>query len=138
VYDNPFQWGSKRIGPDLWREGVKTGPLYKPDSWHYNHLMDPQKINAQSIMPKYIWLAESEIDIESTAKKIRVMQYLGVPYPEGYDLKATDDAKAQAEKIAAGLRAEGIDITASKQIIALIAYIQRLGTDVGDSKTASK
>jgi len=66
------------------------------------------------------------------------MQYLGVPYPEGYDLKATDDAKAQAEKIAVGLRAEGIDITASKQVIALIAYIQRLGTDVGDSKTASK
>jgi cytochrome c oxidase cbb3-type subunit I/II len=138
VYDHPFQWGSKRIGPDLWREGVKSGPLYKPDSWHFNHFMDPQKINAQSIMPKYPWLAESEIDIESTPAKIRVMQQLGVPYPEGYDLKANDDVKVQAEKIAAGLRAEGIDITASKQIIALIAYIQRLGTDVGDSKTASK
>jgi cytochrome c oxidase cbb3-type subunit I/II len=100
--------------------------------------MDPQKINAQSIMPKYSWLAENEIDIESTPKKIRVMQYLGVPYPEGYDLKAIDDTKAQAEKIAAGLRAEGIDITASKQVIALIAYIQRLGTDVGDSKAGVK
>jgi cytochrome c oxidase cbb3-type subunit I/II len=100
--------------------------------------MDPQKINAQSIMPKYPWLAESEIDIESTSKKIRVMQYLGVPYPEGFDLKAADEAKAQAEKIAAGLRAEGIEIQASKQVIALIAYIQRLGTDVGDSKTALK
>jgi cytochrome c oxidase cbb3-type subunit I/II len=138
VYDHPFQWGSKRIGPDLWREGVKSGPLYKSDAWHYTHFMDPQKVNAQSIMPKYPWLAESEIDVEATPAKIRVMQYLGVPYPAGYDLKANDDLKAQAEAIAAGLKTNGIDVAASKQIIALIAYIQRLGTDVGDSKTALK
>jgi len=138
VYDHPFQWGSKRIGPDLWREGVKSGPLYKSDSWHYTHFMDPRKINAQSIMPKYPWLAEKEIDVEATPAKIRVMQYLGVPYPEGYDLKANDDLKAQAAGIAAGLKANGIDVAASKQVIALIAYIQRLGTDVGDSKTALK
>ena len=138
VYDHPFQWGSKRIGPDLWREGVKSGPLYKSDAWHYTHLMDPQKVNAQSIMPKYPWLAESEIDVLATPAKIRVMQYLGVPYPEGYDLKANDDLKAQAEAITAGLKTNGIDVAASKQVIALIAYIQRLGTDVGDSKTALK
>ncbi len=138
VYDHPFQWGSKRIGPDLWREGVKSGPLYKSDSWHYTHFMDPRKINAQSIMPKYPWLAENEIDVEATTAKIRVMQYLGVPYPAGYDLKANDDLKAQAEAIAAGLKTNGIDVAASKQVIALIAYIQRLGTDVGDSKTALK
>ena len=137
VYDHPFQWGSKRIGPDLFREGVKSGPLYKSDSWHYTHLMDPRKINAQSIMPKYPWLAENEIDISSTPAKIRVMQYLGVPYPEGYDQKAIDDVKSQAEKIAAGLQSQGINVPASKQVIALIAYIQRLGTDVGDSKTAN-
>ncbi|MFN8135068.1 MAG: cytochrome-c oxidase, cbb3-type subunit I [Bacteroidales bacterium] len=137
VYDHPFQWGSKRIGPDLFREGVKSGPLYKSDSWHYTHLMDPRKINAQSIMPKYPWLAENEIDIASTPAKIRVMQYLGVPYPEGYDQKAIDDVKSQAEKIAAGLQSQGINVAASKQVIALIAYIQRLGTDVGDSKTAN-
>jgi len=138
VYDHPFQWGSKRIGPDLWREGVKSGPLYKSDSWHYTHFMDPRKINAQSIMPKYPWLAENEIDVEATPAKIRVMQYLGVPYPAGYDLKANDDLKAQAEAISAGLKTNGIDVAASKQVIALIAYIQRLGTDVGDSKTALK
>jgi cytochrome c oxidase cbb3-type subunit I/II len=138
VYDHPFQWGSKRIGPDLWREGVKSGPLYKSNTWHYTHFMDPQKVNAQSIMPKYPWLAESEIDILSTPAKIRVMQYLGVPYPEGYDLKANDDLKIQAEAIAADLKTNGIDVAASKQMIALIAYIQRLGTDVGDSKTALK
>jgi cytochrome c oxidase cbb3-type subunit I/II len=138
VYDHPFQWGSKRIGPDLFREGVKSGPLYKSDSWHYTHLMDPRKLNAQSIMPSYQWLAEKEIDVEATPAKIRVMQYLGVPYPAGYDLKANDDLKAQAEGIAAGLKIQGIDVAASKQVIALIAYIQRLGTDVGDSKTALK
>jgi len=138
VYDHPFQWGSKRIGPDLFREGVKSGPLYKSNSWHYKHSMDPRSLNPQSIMPNYPWLAENEIDIESTPRKIRVMQQLGVPYPAGYDLKASDDVKAQAEVIAAGLKSEGIDVAASKQIIALIAYIQRLGTDVGDSKTASK
>jgi cytochrome c oxidase cbb3-type subunit I/II len=138
VYDHPFQWGSKRIGPDLWREGVKSGPLYKSDSWHYTHFMDPRKINAQSIMPKYPWLAENEIDVAATPAKIRVMQYLGVPYPAGYDLKANDDLKVQAEAISAGLKVNGIDVAASKQVIALIAYIQRLGTDVGDSKTALK
>ncbi|MFZ4548730.1 MAG: cytochrome-c oxidase, cbb3-type subunit II, partial [Bacteroidales bacterium] len=138
VYDHPFQWGSKRIGPDLWREGVKSGPLYKSNTWHYTHFMDPQKMNAQSIMPKYPWLAESEIDVLATPSKIRVMQYLGVPYPEGYDLKANDDLKIQAEGIASDLKANGIDVAASKQVIALIAYIQRLGTDVGDSKTALK
>ncbi len=138
VYDHPFQWGSKRIGPDLFREGVKSGPLYKSDSWHYTHLMDPRKINAQSIMPKYPWLAENEIDISSTPAKIRVMQYLGVPYPEGYDQQAIADVKLQAEKISAGLQSQGINVPASKQVIALIAYIQRLGTDVGDSKTANK
>ncbi|MEI8049373.1 MAG: cytochrome-c oxidase, cbb3-type subunit I, partial [Bacteroidota bacterium] len=138
VYDHPFQWGSKRIGPDLFREGVKSGPLYKSNTWHYTHFMDPQKVNAQSIMPKYPWLAENEIDVEATPAKIRVMQYLGVPYPEGYDLKANDDLKAQAETIALDLKTNGIDVAASKQVIALIAYIQRLGTDVGDSKTALK
>lgn len=138
VYDHPFQWGSKRIGPDLWRSGVKSGPMYKPNSWHYNHFMDPQKINAQSIMPKYPWLAKKDIDVESTPAKIRVMQQLGVPYPAGYDQKANDDLKAQAETIAAGLKAEGIEIEAKKEVIALIAYIQRLGSDVGDSKSTSK
>ncbi|PKO97861.1 MAG: cytochrome C oxidase Cbb3 [Bacteroidetes bacterium HGW-Bacteroidetes-9] len=130
VYDHPFQWGSKRTGPDLWREGVKTGRNYKPDSWHYNHFMDPQKMNATSIMPKYSWLADLEIDTESTPRKIRVMQTLGVPYPEGYDLVANDDLKAQADKIAAGLKAQGIDVESNKQVIALIAYIQRIGTDI--------
>lgn len=134
VYDHPFQWGSKRTGPDLWRNGVKTGRNYKPDSWHYNHFMDPQKMNATSIMPAYPWLADYEINLDLTAAKIRAMQTLGVPYPEGYDKVANDDVKAQAEKIAAGLKAQGIEVGSNKQVIALIAYIQRIGTDIVENK----
>lgn len=133
VYDHPFQWGSKRTGPDLWRMGVKSGRNYKPDTWHYNHFINPQQLNATSIMPPYPWLADYEIDLHLTGAKIRVMQTLGVPYPEGYDKTANEDVMAQAEKIAAGLRAQGIEVANNKQIIALIAYMQRLGTDVGSN-----
>ncbi len=127
IYDHPFQWGSRRTGPDLAREGVKGGKLYKPDSWQYEHLVNPQKTNIQSIMPPYPWLAEQNIDIESTPAKIRVMQTLGVPYPEGYDQTANDDLQKQAHKIAEGLRSGGINVDDNKEIIALIAYLQRLG-----------
>jgi len=130
VYDHPFQFGSKRTGPDLAREGVKTLPNYKPDTWHYNHMVDPQKLNAESIMPPHPWLAENVLDTSITPNKIRVMQQLGVPYPDGYADKAVADLKSQAAKIAQGLRSGGINIDDDKEIIALIAYLQRLGTDL--------
>lgn len=130
VYDHPFQFGSKRTGPDLAREGVKTGKIYKPDSWHYNHFENPQKMVAQSIMPPYPSLLSNTLNTGSTAKKIRVMQTLGVPYPEGYSDKAVEELKKQAHGIAQGLRDGGIDVTDDKEVIALIAYIQRLGTDI--------
>jgi cytochrome c oxidase cbb3-type subunit I/II len=130
VYDHPFQWGSKRNGPDLAREGVKTGKIYKPDSWHFNHMMDPRKLNQQSIMPTYPWLIRNELDLTYTAKKIRIMQSLGAPYEEGYDRKAVADLQNQAQQIAGGLKTSGIDVNADKEIIALIAYLQRLGTDI--------
>ncbi|PKP52704.1 MAG: cytochrome C oxidase Cbb3 [Bacteroidetes bacterium HGW-Bacteroidetes-1] len=130
VYDHPFQFGSKRTGPDLAREGVKTGPIYKPDSWHYNHFLSPQKMISQSIMPPYPWIINNDLDISSTPKKIRVMQLLGVPYPDGYAEKANEDLKKQANKIAQGLRDGGIEVEDGKEVIALIAYIQRLGTDI--------
>jgi cytochrome c oxidase cbb3-type subunit I/II len=130
VYDHPFQFGSKRTGPDLAREGIKTGKIYKPDAWHYNHLIDPQKLNQQSIMPRYPWLAKKEIDIQTTPVKIRIMRKLGVPYPEGYEKQAIDDLKKQGSGINEGLKESGIEISGYKEIIALIAYIQRLGTDI--------
>ncbi|MCP4552718.1 MAG: cytochrome-c oxidase, cbb3-type subunit I [Bacteroidetes bacterium] len=139
IYDHPFQWGSRRTGPDLARIGVKTTKNYKPDSWHYEHFVNPQKTNIQSIMPPYPWLAENDMDIESIPKKIRAMQTLGVPYPKGYDEKAIDDLKKQAHEIASGLRAGGIEVEDQKKIIALIAYMQRLGTDISkDAGSASK
>jgi cytochrome c oxidase cbb3-type subunit I/II len=134
VYDFPFQFGSKRTGPDLAREGVQSLPNYKPDSWHYNHMINPQQLNAESVMPPYPWLAEWDLDVSNTASKIDVMTYLGVPYPEGYADKAVDDLNAQAVKIAKGLRDGGIEVENNKEIIALIAYLQRLGTDVYKDK----
>ena len=131
VYDFPFQYGSKRTGPDLAREGVKTLPNYKPDSWHYNHMIDPQKLNAESIMPPYPWLAEFDLDVSTLTSKINVLTGLGVPYPDGYgDTQALADLQKQAKKIADGLNSGGIQADPNKEIIALIAYLQRLGTDV--------
>jgi len=132
VYDHPFQFGSKRTGPDLAREGVKTGKLYKPNAWHYNHFIDPQKMNQASIMPKYPWLAKKEIDIQSTPAKIRTMKILGVPYPDNYEQQAIVDLKAQADSIAKDLGANGIQTDSNREIIALIAYIQRLGVDISN------
>ena len=100
-------------------------------------MMDPQKMNSQSIMPKYPWLAKKDINLSLTPAKIRVMQQLGVPYPEGYDLKANDDLKAQAKTIADGLKASGIEVAPEKEIIALIAYLQRLGTDIMDAPVSA-
>ena len=132
VYDHPFQFGSKRTGPDLAREGVKTGKIYKPNSWHYNHFIDPQKMNEASIMPKYPWLAKKEIDIQSTPAKIRAMKVLGVPYPDNYEQQAIADLKSQADSIAKDLVANGIQTESNREIIALIAYIQRLGVDISN------
>lgn len=134
VYDFPFQFGSKRTGPDLAREGVKSLPNYKPDSWHYNHMLDPQKVSPESIMPAYPWLAENDMDLDIVPDKINTMIKLGVPYAEGYADQAVADLNAQAEQIAAGLKASGIEVDKNKEIIALIAYLQRLGTDVYKNK----
>lgn len=137
VYDHPFQFGSRRAGPDLARSGVKTGPMYKPDSWHYNHFLSPQKMVSQSIMPPYPWLIKNDLDISTTAKKIEVMQFLGVPYPEGFAERANDHLMKQANQIAQGLRDGGIDVADTKEVIALIAYIQRLGRDIHSNETVS-
>ncbi len=130
VYDHPFQWGSKRNGPDLAREGVKTGKIYKPDSWHYNHMLDPRKLNQQSVMPTYPWLIHNDLNTSHTARKVRIMQSLGVPYADGYDKQAIADLMNQAQQIATGLKTSGIEVEPDKEIIALIAYLQRLGTDI--------
>ncbi len=125
VYDHPFQWGSKRTGPDLHRVGAKY-----PDSWHFNHMEDPTSMSPGSIMPKYPWLIEDELDLTTTSAKISAMQTLGVPYEEGYEDKAVGDARTQADQIVANLKKDGIKAKSDREIIALIAYLQRLGTDI--------
>lgn len=126
IYDRPFQWGSKRIGPDLHRVGGRY-----PNAWHWDHMMDPAGVTEGSIMPPYPWLYEDAIDKESTEIKVNVMTSLGVPYPDGYGLIANKDLNTQAEAIVKDLNENGIlDADPEKEIIALIAYLQRLGTDI--------
>ena len=138
VYDRPFLWGSKRTGPDLAREGV--GKLKKPDSWHYNHMYDPTSTSPGSIMPPYPWLLENDLDISTTASKINVLRMLGTPYEEGYEEIANDDLAKQANMIAESLRKDGIEQEGleNKEIVALIAYLQRLGVDIEAQAQAEK
>ena len=138
IYNHPFQWGSRRTGPDLAREGVKGGKQYRPNSWHYEHLVNPQKTNIQSIMPPYPWLTRKVVNTDLTPTKIRAMVTLGVPYEEGYDAIAVERYIEQAKVIGDDLRSAGIDVEDNTEIIALIAYLQRLGTDLSGDNDADK
>ncbi len=133
VYDHPFQWGSKRTGPDLHRVGGKY-----PDAWHFNHMKDPRLMSPGSLMPPYPWLLEDDLNTDYTVTKVEAMQTLGVPYADGFSAQALTDLKAQAEKIAANLKAQDVaNVDANKEIIALIAYLQRLGTDIKGSDVSA-
>jgi len=125
VYDHPFQWGSKRTGPDLARIGGKY-----PDSWHFNHMYEPSSISPGTIMPNYPWLFKDDIDTATIGAKIRAMITLGVPYEEGYDRVANADLMKQADGIRDNLAKDKITIKSNKEIVALIAYLQRVGTDI--------
>ena len=128
VYDHPFQWGSKRTGPDLAREGA--GNLKKSNTWHYNHLEEPNAISTGSVMPSYSFLIDANLDTASTPLKINAMRTLGVPYAADYAHKANQDLMTQAQGISDNLKQDGIKVAPNKEIIALIAYLQRLGTDI--------
>ncbi|MGI4729765.1 MAG: cytochrome-c oxidase, cbb3-type subunit I [Janthinobacterium lividum] len=125
VYDHPFLWGSKRTGPDLQREGGKYS-----NAWHYNHLFDPRSMSPGSIMPNYDWLITQDLDTTTTASKINAMRTLGVPYPDGFEEIANKKLDRQAKKIAENLATDNIKVKSSKEIVAVIAYLQRLGTDI--------
>ena len=128
VYDHPFQWGSKRTGPDLAREG--TGNLKKSNAWHFNHMDEPSAISTGSVMPSYSFLIDNSLDTSTTATKINAMRTLGVPYAIDFAEKANQDLMKQASTITADLKKEGIEVAPTKEIVALIAYLQRLGTDI--------
>ncbi len=125
VYDHPFLWGSKRTGPDLHRVGGKY-----PNLWHYLHMNEPTSMSPGSLMPRYPWLLEQDLDVSTTAAKISALRSVGVPYPAGYEARAGADLEAQASAIAADLTRAGAPADPGKEIIALIAYLQRLGTDI--------
>jgi cytochrome c oxidase cbb3-type subunit I/II len=126
VYDHPFLWGSKRTGPDLHREGGKY-----PDAWHYNHMEDPRTTSPGSIMPRYPWLLTQKLDLNSLPARIGALRKVGVPYPDGFEATAIKDAEAQADKIVTNLKTGAVaDAKPDREIIALIAYLQRLGTDI--------
>ena len=134
VYDHPFQWGSKRTGPDLAREGNIKSKQYKSNDWHFNHMLDPTSMSDGSIMPPYPWLIEDELDNSTLESKISAMQTLGVPYEEGYEKVAIEDLKVQAEEITKSLEKAGIEVSSDREIIALIAYLQKLGRDINESE----
>ncbi|MEM7383376.1 MAG: cytochrome-c oxidase, cbb3-type subunit I [Verrucomicrobiota bacterium] len=122
IYDHPFQWGSKRTGPDLAREGGK-----RSNGWHYQHLMDPRMVEG-SIMPSYSWLNDKTTDIKALPKKIAVQRHLGVPFPALTRDEIEQNAIEQASTIARDLReTDRIFVDPDRQIIALIAYLQKLG-----------
>jgi len=144
VYDHPFLWGSKRTGPDLHRIGEKYS-----DSWHLNHMYDPQSTSPGSIMPSYKWLISSKLDKSDTENKMEVMATLGVPYSKEEIVNAQDAMDIQGQKIEDNLHQDpdfaenyaadkkyaaenGEEFVEMKdrEIVAIIAYIQRLGTDI--------
>jgi cytochrome c oxidase cbb3-type subunit I/II len=122
IYDHPFQWGSKRTGPDLHRVGGKY-----PNLWHYTHLMDPRATSPGSNMPAYAWLAENRIDVKAAPKKLALMQKLGVPYTNADVDGAELRQKAQAETIVADLAAQGVKVAWDSEMVAIVSYLQRLG-----------
>ncbi|NMO21963.1 cytochrome-c oxidase, cbb3-type subunit I [Pyxidicoccus fallax] len=122
IYDHPFQWGSKRTGPDLHRLGGKY-----PNLWHYTHMMDPRATSPGSNMPPYPWLAENRIKVKEAPKKLALMQKLGVPYTNTDVDSAEDRQKAQAEAITADLATQGVKVAWDSEMVAIIAYLQRLG-----------
>ncbi len=138
VYDHPFQWGSKRTGPDLARTGA-PGKLKKSDAWHYNHMVEPRSTSPGSIMPSYSWLADTKLDVSDLESKIKVMQFLGVPYDEGYESQALADLQAQAKIIAKSidpaLSEADLQALSETEVVAMIAYLQRLGSDIFNEPT---
>ncbi|MBZ9779220.1 cytochrome-c oxidase, cbb3-type subunit I [Psychroflexus sp. CAK8W] len=144
VYDRPFLWGSKRTGPDLLRVGGKYS-----DNWHFNHMYDPQSTSSGSIMPSYQWLIKNELDKSNTEDKLQTMADLGVPYSDEEIENAQASMLAQGEEIQSNLyndpdfvkayeadkayaEENNLDFVEMKnrEIVALIAYLQRLGTDI--------
>lgn len=124
AWERPFLLGSRRIGPDLAREGT-----IRPDaSWHWAHFADPREMSPGSIMPPYPWLFRRMINYRDAGRTIRGMAALGVPYTDEQLAGYEDSMRSQAAEIQASLEAANIETTGQEEVIALIAYLQSLGT----------
>jgi cytochrome c oxidase cbb3-type subunit I/II len=133
VFDHPFLWGSKRTGPDLHRVGGKY-----PDAWHFRHMEDPRTMSPGSIMPRYPWLLTQKLDLASLPARIGALRKVGVPYAAGLENTAEKEAKAQSARLVAKLKTDGIgDATPESEVIGLIAYLQRLGTDIKSTSASA-
>ncbi len=124
VHDRPFQLGSRRIGPDLHRVGGKY-----PDAWHYEHMMDPRATSPGSIMPPYSWLGRDTFSPEDAAATMRALARLGEDYSDAQITNVAESLNADADAIVERLAESNIDCAPDREIVALIAYLQRLGTD---------
>jgi len=123
-YDHPFLLGSRRIGPDLQRVGGKY-----PDAWHFEHMRDPRSTSPGSIMPSYKWLHEQRVDPADVQASLRALNKVGVPYSDADVAGAAASMTAQGQAIVGRLAAAGIQTEPDREIVALIAYLQRLGVD---------
>jgi cytochrome c oxidase cbb3-type subunit I/II len=130
--DHPFQWGSKRTGPDLAREGGRY-----PNLWHYRHMIDPRAITPGSNMPPYAELATNKLDLGRTSEKVRALRSIGVPYKDADIEGAVADARVQGDAIAKDLASEGVTIAPDAELVGVIAYLQRLGAKPAPANEAA-
>lgn len=134
IYDHPYQWGSKRIGPDLARVGVKY-----PNIWHFKHMENPRAVSVGSVMPNYPWLYTQTMDVEALTSKLAVQRELGVPYPPMDSKTIRKSAYAQGKTICDDLKQAGVqNVRPDDEIVALIAYLQHLGKSQKVEKTAAQ
>lgn len=124
MYDRPFQLGSRRIGPDVQRVGGKY-----PDAWHYEHMRDPRTTSPGSVMPPYPWLIDARIDPGDVTASVKALAKVGTPYEGDLDQMVPDSLQSQARQVVANLATAGIEAEWDQEIVALIAYLQRLGVE---------
>ncbi len=132
AWDRPFQLGSRRIGPDLHRVGGKYS-----NAWHYEHMLDPRATTPGSVMPPYSWLADNKVDPADVQASVGALASLGTPYPDDIVAKVPDLLAQQGGAIVADLSTAGVTVAPDAEIVAVIAYLQKLGTQRGKAQVAS-
>ncbi len=124
TYDRPFLLGSRRLGPDLHRVGGKY-----PDAWHYDHMEDPRALSPGSIMPAYDWMLTDRVEVADVTASIRALSTAGHPYDGDSEEWVRAEMERQGGEIVANLQSAGRETTWDTEIVAMIAYLQRLGVE---------